>query len=172
MRENEESGHLSIIKHHIEGESEVVMNTDNGKTYNRIADSDTGGMSLRILLVAVTLILIGGSLFFLLEKQKKVNRINHRKAIELSDYGFQQVMEQTFEKLQNDPEQITGIAKTEYNRGWYKVSVSTTRKDSTLLLAIESEGCSGKQSVVQERNIILFRTFFEGDSVWMPEMKR
>ncbi len=148
------------------------MNNGNGITFIRTAGRNSGGISFRILLVAVTMILVGGSLFILLEKQKRGNRMDHRKAIELSDYGFQQVMEQAFEKLQNDPEQITGIARTEYNKGWYRVSVSTARKDSTLTLAIESEGCSGKQSVVQNKNIILLRTCVDGDSVWMPEMKK
>lgn len=131
---------------------------------HRILNGYYGGIPFRILLVFSTLIVIGIVVFFMLEYQKKINKIDHRKAIELSDYGIQKVMEQA-----SDPAQIKGIIKTEYNGGWYKVDVSTSRSDSTLLISIESEGSSGTQSVVQEKNICFYRSIIDGDSVWVPK---
>ncbi len=128
--------------------------------------SCSGGISFRILLILVTLILIGCSLFLLLENQKKKNKIFHRKAIELSDLGIQQIMENISDKLNSDPSQIQSIPKTEYGEGWYKVEVSATRKDSILSLIIKSEGNVESQSAMRKESIYLKRSVVNGDSVW------
>lgn len=133
--------------------------------------SSTGGIPFRILLVVLTLLIVGGSLYVLLEKQKEESAIDHRKATELSDYGLQQFMEQILEKLQAN-KSIEGIKKTDYNGGWYRVTVTASRSDSVLTLAIESEGCSGKQTVARNEKITLYRSVVDGDSLWIPQALR
>ena len=129
-----------------------------------------GGIPLRILLILITLSLVGGSLFFMLENQKKINKINHRKAVELSDYGFQELGKKAFDNATGvDPEKIEGIARTEYDGGWFAVSVSTTRKNDVLSVEIKSEGRYDTQSAVQKKTITFRReTLDSGDSAWVP----
>ena len=148
------------------------------KTYGKsnpykVIGNDNGGILSRVSFVLVTLILIGSVLFFLLENQRKVNKYHHRKAIELSDYGLQQIMVQVGEYLGDDPAKIKGIAKTEYDEGWYSVKVKILPADSVLTLAIESKGHSGSQEAVRKENIFLYRSTGEDDSeIWLPKQNR
>ena len=147
-----------------------VCGTDN--PYKSITNCN-GGIPSRVTFVLITLIIIGSVLFLLLENQRKVNKYHHRKAIELSDYGLQQMMVQVGEHLGNDPTKIKGIVKTEYDEGWYKVDVTISQKDSVLTLAIESKGHSGSQEAVRKENIFLYRSIVEGDSaVWLPKQNK
>ena len=132
-----------------------------------------GGIPSRVTFVLITLIIIGCVIFFLLENQRKINKYHHRKAIELSDYGLQQMMVLVGEYLGGDPTKIKSIEKTEYNDGWYKVDVEIVQKDSLLTLAIESKGHSGSQDAVRKEDIYLYRSVVEGDSViWLPRQHK
>jgi len=131
-----------------------------------------GGIRSRVTFVIITLVVIGSVLFLFLENQRKINKYHHRKAIELSDYGLQQMMEQVGEHLRKDPTKIAGIEKTEYDEGWYKVEVTISQKDTVLTLAIESKGHSGSQEAVRKENVLLCRTTVEGDSVWLPQQSK
>lgn len=132
-----------------------------------------GGIPFRILLILFTLLLVGGSLFFMLENQKKKNKIEHRKALELSDYGFQELGKKAFNgETGIDPEKIEGIEKKEHEGGWYAVTVSTTRNDSILSVVIESEGGFGTQSAVQKKTIQFKREVLNtDDSIWVSLSK-
>ncbi len=130
--------------------------------------SNRGGVPIRILFILVTFLLIGGSLFLMLENQKNKNKIAHRKAIELSDYGLQQMMMKISEQLNDDPSQIQGINKTEFNEGWYTVAVSVTQESDILTFSIESEGHVGTQSGLQKRKVTLKQSVVDGDTTWMP----
>lgn len=145
-----------------------------GKSYPyKIMGNCNGGIPSRVTFVLITLIIIGSVLFFLLENQRKVNKYHHRKAIELSDYGLQQMMVQVGENLGDDPTKIKGIAKIEYDEGWYKVNVKILQEDSVLTLAIESKGRSGSQEAVRKMNVFLYRSIVEGDSViWLPKQNK
>lgn len=129
-----------------------------------------GGVSFRIILVAATLCLIGGSMFFIIDKQNKKSKTNHRKAIELSDYGFQFVMERESLQLSKDPSKIKGVERTEYNNGWYKVSITTTLVDSLYKIDIESKGTSGAQTVIQKKKITLKKLVDTDEIVWIPQL--
>lgn len=145
-----------------------------GKSYPyKIIGNCNGGIPSRVTFVLITLIIIGSVLFVLLENQRKVNKYHHRKAIELSDYGLQQMMVQVGENLGDDPTKIKGIAKIEYDEGWYKVNVKILQEDSILTLAIESKGHSGSQEAVRKMNVFLYRSIVEGDSViWLPKQNK
>jgi hypothetical protein len=133
-------------------------------------NKNRGGISTRILLVIFTLAILASSVYFLLEKQRKTYEINHRKAVELCEYGFQQFMEKLIEKLNNDTS-ITGINRTDYNGGWYEVNVSGDRKGNKLFLTITSIGNKGTQSTIKKEVISLKRTVSNGDSLWTPIKK-
>ncbi len=138
----------------------------------KVLNSSKGGIWSRVTFVIITLVVIGSVLFLFLENQGKINKYHHRKAIELSDYGLMQMMEQVGEHLREDPTKITGIEKTEYDEGWYKVEVTISQKDTALTLAIESKGHSGSQEAVRKENILLYRSTIEGDSVWLPQQSK
>ncbi len=140
---------------------------------NQILRGCNGGVPFRILMIIFTLLLVGGSLFFMLENQKKKNKIDHRKAIELSDYGFQELGKKTFnEEERINPEKIVGIEKKEHDGGWYAVTVSTSRSDTILSVLIESEGKFGTQSSVQKKTIQFKREILDDvDSIWVPLSK-
>ena len=131
-----------------------------------------GGISIRIAFVLLTLFLVGLSVYFLLEKQRKTYKINHRKAIEFCEYGFQSYMAELYEKLQDDPTNLTGIPKTEYNDGWYKVDVVTTYENEHLRVFIISTGSKGTQSVTKKESITLLRSEENGETMWIPLKKK
>ena len=147
------------------------MRTGTHATRKPILCRDTGGIPFRILLVVLTLILVGGSIYLLLENQKRKNKVDHRKATEFCDYGLQLVMEQLLQKI-NTNEPVSGIEKTNYDGGWYKVLVTTSRSDSLLELSIQSIGGCGKQTVDRKEKVALYRSLVEGDSLWVPRMQR
>lgn len=126
-----------------------------------------GGIQFRIVMVLITLLLIGASMFLLLESQKHHSKIDHRKAIELSDYGFQQVMENLLDQL-NSGKPVSSIKPTDYNGGRYKVTVTTEQQDSTLVLRIKSEGSCGTQTVVKNEKVIVQRLINNADTTWAP----
>jgi len=131
---------------------------------------DSGGIPFRILLVVLTLIIVGGSLYVLLESQKRKNKIDHRKATELSEYGLQLFMEQILEKLNTEGD-IEGIQKTDYDDGWYRVTVETSRSDTALHLTILSEGGSGKQVVERTQKITLYKSKEDDNAQWRPKVE-
>lgn len=138
-----------------------------GKSYSyKIIGNCNGGIPSRVTFVLITLIIIGSVLFVLLDNDRKISKYNHEKAIIISEYGFQQAMQQAYTQL-NDNKKIKGIEKTEYDEGWYKVDVSSSLSDSILILIVESEGNCGNQSVVKKENISLIRSFRDDDSVWV-----
>lgn len=109
----------------------------------------------------------------MLENQKKKNKIDHRKAVELSDYGFQKLGKKAFDgEAGVDPEKIAGIDKTPHEGGSYAVTVSTSRKNLVLSVLIESEGAFGTQTAIQKKTIQFSRDVLDsGDSVWVPQSK-
>jgi hypothetical protein len=132
----------------------------------KVLDSKYGGIRSRVSFAIITLVVIGSVLFLFLENQRKLNKYNYEKAIMISEYGFQQAMQQAYKQL-NSNETIEGIEKTEYDEGWYEVDMSSSRKDSILTLIVRSKGMCGKQSVVKEESIPLIRSFKDNDSVWI-----
>ena len=134
--------------------------------YVKVLDSKYGGIRSRVTFAIITLVVIGSVLFLFLENQRKLNKYNYEKAIMISEYGFQQAMQQAYKQLNNN-EKIEGIDKTEYDEGWYEVDMSSSRKDSILTLIVKSKGICGKQSVVKEESIPLIRSFKDNDSVWI-----
>ncbi len=148
------------------------MKSDSKRKIYKFLYCERGSISSRIVLVFLTLLIIGTSVVFLLENQKKNRREYHRKAMQLSDYGFQQVMEQGKEAVSKNPENIKGIEKTQYNEGWYKATVKTSKMDSTFLLNIVSEGHCGTESVIQNKKIFLSRKIIDEDTIWVVQQPK
>lgn len=140
-------------------------------SYSRVLKSCNGGIRSRVTFAIITLVVIGSVLFLFLENQRKLNKYNYEKAIMISEYGFQQAMQQAYRQLNNNAK-IEGIEKTEYDEGWYEVEILSSRKDSILTLAVKSKGSCGKQSVVKEESIPLVRSFKDNDSVWIRKQDR
>lgn len=132
-----------------------------------------GGVSFRITLIIFSMLVIGFSIFFLIENQRKTKKNSHRKATELCDYGLQKVMADALGKINSDTAKLNSIPKTLFRDGWYKVNVTISKKDTIMTLIIESEGCVKSQSVVQKKEVCLYQTMIDSNIVWVPQhMKR
>lgn len=119
-----------------------------------------GGIILQLILTIVTLVLIGGTMFFLLSEDREKQQIYHRKAISISEYGLQDALQ----SLHDNPSWNGKNGKTECDDGWYRVKIRRTMKADTLLLSIISEG--HYKSVTDSKTCILGLTVANGDSVW------
>jgi len=132
-------------------------------------NADSGGISLRIILILITLILVGAGTYYILEKNNKKNMINHRKALECSDYGLQQIMILASDNIYKNPLKICSIPKTKYGDGWYRVTVHSVRKEDIITITIISEGITDSQSASQEKTVILHQIIEQsGDTIWKP----
>ncbi|MBN1981224.1 MAG: hypothetical protein JW795_06810 [Chitinivibrionales bacterium] len=123
---------------------------------------------LRIVWAGLTLLSVGIVVYSALNYQQRESVFNHRKAIELCDYGLQKVFESSFTALSTDPTAIGSIAKTSYNGGWYSVKVTVIPNDSLCTITLISEGHMASQSVKQTKNVQLRRSFENGQAVWVP----
>jgi hypothetical protein len=119
-----------------------------------------GGVRIRILVALLTLIAVGTMLGLVLKNHQRTLRINHRKAQEVSDFGLQQAMM----RLHGNPDWNEGIPRTEYDGGWFEVSLARRNSGDTLFLTVAVTGGSG--SVVRNQVIELFRLANERETHW------
>ena len=148
------------------------MKCRNRKRLCRMLFNNSGSILSRIIIALVTLIIIGGALYFLLKKNEEINKDDHRKAEVISDYGLQLIMTRINESLNDDPVKIGNIEKTEYDQGFYEVIVRSGLKDSILTLSVESKGYCGDQSFSRKETVVLCRTTVDGQTVWAPEIDK
>lgn len=138
----------------------------NKKDYFRVTGSQNGGIAFRIIVAFTTLFLIGVVLYSLIQDYQQDGQENHRKAIELSEYG----MLLTLQKINDDPSWQEGFKKTDYENGSFSVEMRPHLQDNTFFMTIISKGQIN--SVVEERQIVLKLQITADDSSWIPEDMR
>lgn len=126
------------------------------------ADS-RGGIRTRALLAGATLIVLGAMVVVLISGYQRSQRINRRKALQISEYGLLQ----SLTRLQEEPGWRTGIDRTAHLGGWYKVSMSLDEEGEAPVLTVRSVGHSGPSS--RSQACVLVLSVEEGDSVWIQE---
>jgi hypothetical protein len=135
-----------------------------------------GGLKLQIVFVIFTIAVIGSFIYFFIQRDGELNEVNHRKAIELSDYGMQVVGKTLVSEKGNDvvytnPWSLKSVARTELNNGWYMVTIKVDGSDSAVMLKVSSIGYYGSQENSQYRVLKLHRRIDmpAGDTIWLPE---
>jgi hypothetical protein len=127
----------------------------------RLGLGERGGIMARVLLAVFTLIIVGVFIKVFLDKKEEGHKYHYENALRIAEYGLGQALMQ----LGQNPSWRTGLPRTSYNEGWYRVSLSTRTARDTLFLAVESEGCSGP--VVRTTSRSFVRTISpRGDTTW------
>ncbi len=126
----------------------------------------TASIPFRILVAVLTLVVVGGAVVGLLRSKQQSLQVHHRKALEISEYGLMQALVH----LRETPSWRTGLAKTEYNEGSYKVKLKENSDETGRFLTITSIGKSG--TVKQEKKIILRMEISNSDTSWVTHAMR
>jgi hypothetical protein len=93
--------------------------------------------------------------------------VDYRKAVEISEYGLLKAMS----RLRLEPGWDSGFGKTQYNDGYFAVTVTKHNTDTTRLLTIESQGFCG--SMVQTHAYELrLAADSAADSQWIEMSRR
>ena len=127
-----------------------------------------GGIGIRLLFVAVTLVVVAVSVLSLLEAQRDNARQHHRIAAELSDLAMQKVLEQNAAIAVVDPSKFAPIPRTEAQNGWYEVTVTVAVNDTAARIGITSQGVCGAERVTQSRAVTLRRDTTDTEAPWKP----
>lgn len=128
---------------------------------NRCACS--GGIKLRVLLAALTLVILGAAVVVLVRSYQRDLRVHHREALQVSEDGLLRALQ----KLQREPSWSEGFGKTEHPNGWYKVTMSLETDRGEKEMTVASEGHSGP--AVRRQISVLHLKMHEGDSVWVQQ---
>ncbi len=98
------------------------------------------------------------------EEKKEFRRI----AIEMSDYGFQEMTMRLESMSDLANEDFVSIESTEVDNGWYKLNVQKNVIHDTMVVIIESVGGAGTERVSQERQFKLINTEVDTIPYWVP----
>ncbi|HEX2955910.1 MAG TPA: hypothetical protein VHO70_03730 [Chitinispirillaceae bacterium] len=121
---------------------------------------NSGGVTMRILIVAATLLLVSLSALLILKSYRNKEEINVRKVMAISEYGLLHAMQM----LREQPAWREGFDHIEYEQGWYSVTVVSESSGDSLFLNVSSEGQIG--SVVDQRTVRLLGVINGQDTVW------
>jgi hypothetical protein len=120
----------------------------------------SGGVVMRILIVAATLLLISISAVFILKSYRNKEEINVRKVMAISEYGLLHAMQMLSER----PTWRDGFDHIEYEQGWYSVAIQSESRGDSLFLNVTSKGHIG--SVVDQRSVKLIGIINGQDTLW------
>jgi hypothetical protein len=122
-----------------------------------------GGIGVRIVYIVATLAVVAGAIFWVLDTRQKDQEKLNRKATEISEYGLLAALG----RLKDNPSWQEGIARTEYEDGWYATTVQRQTKQDTSLLVVEATGHRG--SVTKKQQCVLRLVVSGRDSVWIRQ---
>jgi hypothetical protein len=131
------------------------MHTPTPRQHNQL-----GGIALRVVLIFVTFVAVGGAIFWLLQSFQANQERHQRKALENCEFGLQQALE----KLSANPGWTQGLGKTACEDGSFQVSVSGLGDGDTASLTVLAQGWSG--GVSRAKKYVLRRVVSGGDTVW------
>jgi hypothetical protein len=125
--------------------------------------SQRGGVGIRILWIAVSVAVVALAIFWFLNKGQQDQEIINRKAVEISEYGLLMALD----RLKDSPSWCEGLPKTEYESGWYTVSVRRQAGKDTTFLVVDAVGHAGP--VARKQGCILRLEKSGNDSVWVRQ---
>ncbi|MCL2689319.1 MAG: hypothetical protein FWE57_05680 [Chitinispirillia bacterium] len=128
--------------------------------------SRSGGVALRVIICAVSLLAAGAVIVFTLRSFESKKAEDYRIALMISEHGLQTA----FEKLAQSSDWIEGFSKEPYEGGSFDVDLERQTRDDIVYLRIISRGTMG--SVTQIKECVFRLEVSEGDSTWIPEGMR
>lgn len=128
---------------------------------NKSIKTQFGGVKIRVLVATMTLLIIGGIMFGLLQSSSQEQQISQRKALAISEYGLLTALQ----KIGEQPSWNSGFSKVAYEDGWYEVRIENMVENDTVLLKIVSIG--HYESVAETRQCVLRLNISGGDSIWV-----
>lgn len=108
--------------------------------------NNKGIVVFRILIVFLTLLVVGFSIYGILRNVGQKQQVFHRKALAVSEYGLMKALQ----KVDTGIFEFSDIPKTECEDGWYSVSFKKFEKNDTVFLRIVSIGQVGPSSEKRE----------------------
>jgi hypothetical protein len=131
-----------------------------------LGPGERGGVGIRILLIAATVAAVALAIFWFLDKGQQDQEVLNRKAVETGEYGLLMALQ----RLKDNPSWCEGLDRTEYESGWYTVSVKRQAGQDTTFLVVESVGHAGQ--VARKQGCILRLEKNGSDSVWVRQSIR
>jgi hypothetical protein len=125
--------------------------------------NELGGVGIRILWIAITVAIVAAAIFWFLNKGQQDQEVFNRKAVEISEYG----MLMALDRLKDSPSWCDGLPKTEYEGGWYTVTVRRQAGKDTTFLVVDATGHAGP--VARKQGCILRLEKNGNDSVWVRQ---
>jgi len=125
----------------------------------------SGGVAWRLVLCAVSLLVLGGAIVALMSTFKERKAEDYRKALSKCDSGLQEA----FIKLNASPpgEDPAGFeGEPDEDGANFKVEFKRENRSDTLFLKVVSTGTSGSVKQVQEYTLRL-EVSEENDSMWV-----
>jgi hypothetical protein len=119
-----------------------------------------GGIVLWVSVVIITLACVTGAVFWLLQSQSQQQKMSHRKADEISDYGLIVALD----TINKNPSWTGPINKTPYDGGVYEVTLSRITDADSILVNIEARGTFGSQT--QKKHCVLVRASADSSGPW------
>ncbi|MBD3420343.1 MAG: hypothetical protein GF398_09530 [Chitinivibrionales bacterium] len=119
-----------------------------------------GGVTVRIIWIAATFLLVAFVLFALISRLQQRQQINHRKAIQIAEYGLQTALQQFYK----DPQPHLQIGRTAHRDGWYTVTAQRSSKGDSTLMHFKSTGRVG--GISRTKVCVLVRKVTESDTQW------
>ncbi len=124
---------------------------------------ETGGVGVRILWIAVSVAVVALAIFWFLNKGQHDQETFSRKAVEIGEYGLLMALD----RLKDSPSWCAGLPKTEYESGWYSVTVRRQAVKDTTFLIVDAAGHAGP--VARSQGCILRLEKTGNDSVWVRQ---
>jgi hypothetical protein len=130
-------------------------------------ENERGGVSLRIVMAIVTLVVVGFFIVMLLGKKGENQKIHYGNALTIAEYGLGEALMRLGENFR----WRDGFVNQPYNQGSYSVNLDTARSGDTLFLTVEATGRSGQ---VERRKTLVLRMEAgeQGDSLWRQHAAR
>jgi hypothetical protein len=125
--------------------------------------TERGGVGIRVLWIAATLVMVALAIFWFLDKGQKNQEVLDRKAVEISEYGLLMALQ----RLKDSPSWCDALQKTEYESGWFTVAVKRQASNDTAFLVVEAVGHAGP--VARKQGCVLRLEKNGNDSVWVRQ---
>jgi hypothetical protein len=134
-----------------------------GQGFSGYGRGSGGGVGIRILWILATLVVVAAAIFWFLDKGQENQEILNRKAVEIGEYGLLMALD----RLKDSPSWCEGLPRTEYENGWYSVSVRRQEGKDTTILIVEAVGHAGQ--VARKQGCVLRLEAKNSDSVWVRQ---
>ena len=129
-----------------------------------------GGVALRVVICAVSLLFLGGAIILLLQMFQSAKEYDHDRAIKMAEEGLQEAFLFRLGELCDGGEVFRD--EPYEDGGGYSVAVSREERDGTVFVTVVSTGKSGSISITQTQSVECrprFEPPEDNGSMWVNE---